>query len=818
MIRDLRYAIRGLLGNPGFAAVAILTIAIGIGANTTIFSWMRNVLLNPLPEARDPGRIIAIENTADNGDPLTTSFLDYTDYRDHLQLVDSVTLKKIQSFVVGEESHPERVWGEVVSGNFFDLLGVRPEMGRFFNREESGDEQNSHPVAVISHGYWMSHYDGQSSVVGAKLRLNRTVFTIIGVAPKPFHGSWAGLEMQIWVPITMYGQVTHTGTWMLRDRNTRNFMVLARLKPGVTIEQARAEAKSLADLMAKANADSDQGVGADVLPLWRSHFGSENILLTPIAILVGASGLMLLIVCANVANLLLARVTARRKEFGIRMALGANSARLTRELLIEALLVALSGSLVGLLIASWLDGSLAWLIPAVSTPMLLQPPLDATVLLYSTALACFVALAAGCAPALSASRVDINEVLKQGSRGSTGAESHRLRGMLVVAEVTLAVVALIGAGLFVKNFQKARGMNPGFDPEGVALAQFDFSTAGYSAQQADTFCQRLRERLEQTPGVTAVSYDDSVPLGFNGGNWEALEIEGYVPRPGERMKIYRDMVAPGFFNLMRIPLLAGRDFDLHDSATKLHDDPIQKVMIVNQEFALRYFTGQDPLGHKVRGWGEWFTIVGVVHDAKYHQATESPQPYFYIPIRQVFRPEYGLTFLVRTSGPVTQAISTIRREAAAIDPELLVADAEPMTEYISASLFGQKIAASLLSVLGGLSLLLAAVGLYSVMAYSVAQRTNEIGIRISLGAQPGQVMSLILLQAIRLALAGSVLGSAMAVAAARLISAALAAVSPADPIVYLGAAAFASLIALLAAAIPARRALRVDPMVALRCQ
>jgi predicted permease len=500
------------------------------------------------------------------------------------------------------------------------------------------------------------------------------------------------------------------------------------------------------------------------------------------------------------------------------MALGAKPTRLTRELLTEALLLALAGSLVGLLIASWLNGSLAWLIPAVSTPMLLQPPLDAKILLYSMALACFVALAAGSAPALSGSRVNVNEALKEGARGSTDAESHRLRALLVVAEVSLAVVALIGAGLFLRNFQKARSMSPGFDPEGVGLAQFDFSTAGYNAQQTDTFCQRLRERLEQTPGVTAVSYDDSVPLGFYGGNWEALEIEGYVPRPGERMKIYRDMVAPGFFNLMRIPLLRGRDFDLRDSATKLHDDPVQKVMIVNQEFARRYFGGRDPLGHKVRGWGEWFTIVGMVHDAKYHQVTESPQPYFYIPIRQVYRPEYGLTFLVRTSGSVAQAINTIRREAAAIDPELLVGDAEPMAEYISAALFGQKIAASLLSVLGGVSLLLAAVGLYSVMAYWVAQRTSEIGIRITLGARPGQVMSLVLRQAMKLALVGLVLGAAMAAASARLISSALAAVSPADPIVYLGAAAFACLIALLAAAIPAWRALRVDPMVALRCQ
>jgi predicted permease len=414
---------------------------------------------------------------------------------------------------------------------------------------------------------------------------------------------------------------------------------------------------------------------------------------------------------------------------------------------------------------------------------------------------------------MHASRANINEMLKEGGRsGSSGAQSNRLRGLLVVSEVALAVVALVGAGLFLKSFQTARAMNPGFKPEGVALARFDFSTAGYDAVQTDGFCRRLRERMEQQPGVTAVSYDDSVPLGFSGGNWETLEVEGFVPGRNENMKIYRDLVSPGFFELMKIPLVEGRDFDLRD------DMKAQKVMIVNQEFLRRFVANRSVIGRKVHGWGEWFTIVGVVRDSKYHQVTETPQPYFYIPIRQIYRPEYGLTIEVRTSGSVNEAIAGLRREAAAIDPALTIFDAEPMTEYVAASLFGAKIAASLLSVLSGLGLLLAAIGLYSVMAYSVAQRTGEIGIRVTLGAQPQDIMRLVIQQGVMFALAGLVVGSVVAAALARVVSAMLVGVGPVDPVVYAAATGFTVLVALISAAIPAWRALRVDPAVALRWQ
>ena len=813
LLRDLKQGFKTLARNPGFAAVAILTIGIGIGANTTIFSWMRTMLLNPLPGAVQPDRVVAIENTAADGAPLTSSYLDFKDYRDNLKLLQFVTAWNANVFSVGDAPDTSRAWGQMVSGNFFDLLGVKPEAGRFFAGAERDDAQNAHPVVVISHSYWKTRYNSSPSAIGATLRINRTPLTIIGVAPEDFHGTRSGLDYELWMPLTMYGQLTHTGTWMLRDRNTRNYMMFARLAPGVTIEQARSEAQALANRMAVANADSDQGVGATVLPFWQSHFSSQSILLTPITILMAASGVVLLIVCANLANLLLARATGRLREFSIRLALGAGPVRLARQLLTETLLLAIAGSLCGFLLAGVLGGALRWLIPAVERPTMLQPPLDGQVLLFTTALAFVVAILSGLAPALHASRANVNEMLKQGGRtGFSATHSHRLRGLLVTSEVALAVIALVGAGLFLKSFQTARSIDPGFSPDGVALARFDFSSAGYNAVQTDGFCRRLRERLEQQPGVTAVSYEDSVPLGFAGGNWEQVDVEGYVPSPNENMKIYRDLVSPGYFDSMKIPLLDGRDFDLRDDANS------QLVMIVNQEFVRRFMANRSVIGRRVHGWGQWFTIIGIAKDSKYHRVTESPQPFFYIPIRQIFRPEYSLTFHVRTSGSVNDAIAALRRESTAIDPALTIFDAEPMTEYIAASLFGTKIAASLLSVLSGIGLLLAAMGLYSVMAYSVAQRTGEISIRVTLGAQPREIMRLVIRQGMTFAIAGLFVGSVAAVALAQLISATLVAVRPADPFVFAAAATFTLLITLASAAIPAWRALRVDPAVALRAQ
>jgi predicted permease len=611
----------------------------------------------------------------------------------------------------------------------------------------------------------------------------------------------------------MYGELTGAGSWYLQDRKTRMFFALARLKPGVTVQRARAELQSLAQRLAESHAGTNRGISVTLVPLWQSSFGVQKTLLAPLGILMGVCCLVLLIACANVANLLLARATARAREFAVRLALGAARSRLVRQLLAETLLLALAGSVLGLACAGAMRGSLKWLLPATSVPAVLEPSLDWRVLAFTEALALAAALVAGLAPALHAARLSVQEGLNEGGRsGTAGARSHRLRGALVVAEVALAAVALAGAGLFLKSFELAKTIHPGFDPRNVTIAELHLSTAGYKAEQAAVFCRRLRQQLEAGPGVQAVTYADTVPLGFHYGAWEDLQIQGYVPGPSENMKIFRNLVAPGYFDLMRIPLVEGRDFTEHDEYKSL------PVMIVNREFLRRFLPNQNPIGRQVNGWGRWFTIVGVAQDSKYHTLTESPQPYFYIPIRQVFRPEMGVTFHVRTAGAPEAAAGLIRQAVQSIDPNVAMFDVMPMTESMQASLFGQKVAASLLSVLGAIALLLAAVGLYGVMAYSIAQRTQEIGIRMALGARPRGVIWLAVRGGMVFALAGLAAGLAAAAVLARLASAALIAVSPADPLVYAATAAFLAAVSVLASWIPALRAARVDPAVCLRVQ
>jgi predicted permease len=818
MLSDLRSALRQLSKTPGFSAVIVLTMALGIGAIVTTFGWITSLLFNPLPGTTDSSRLVAVENHASEGasgtTPLGTSFLDFRDYRDHLRLMDITGLTH-GALAVGDEHSSERTWCEMVSGNFFDVLGVKAEAGRFFAQDERADTQNAHPVAVISHTYWHKRYNGSVSAIGSTLRINRVMFTVIGVAAEGFHGTQTGLDYQIWVPQSMYGAITHTGTWMLQDRGTRNFIMLARLKPTVTIEQAGYEASALVAFMAKVNGSVDQGIQVSVVPLSKWYWGPQQTLLKPIEILMAASVVLFLIVCANVANLLLARATGRQREFSTRLALGASPRRLARQLLVESLLLAVAGSALGVVTAGWLRGALRWLLPSVAGPSMVLSPVVGPVLGFAVLAAVIAAILAGVAPALQAARSNVNEVLKGGGRSELpSASSHRLRGLLVVAEIALAVIALIGAGIFLKSFQSLHAMSPGFSPEGQALAQFNLSTGGYTQQQMDSFTRLMTERLKRYPGVTAVSYADSVPLGLYGGfNWEPIEVEGYQPDwINESMKIYRNLVGPGYFDVMKIPMVAGRDFTLQDGPQS------QNVAIVSREFVRRFIPHGDPIGRKIRGWGRWFTVVGIVNDIKIHQVSEAAAPFFYIPISQVFRPEYGITFHVRTTGSMQDAISAVRHEAAAIDPALTMFDAQPMTEYVAGSLFGQKIAASILSVLGFLGLMLAAMGLYSVMSYSVAQRTSEIGIRVALGAQPTDVIALILRQGMGFAAVGLLVGILSALSLTRMASAMVGSLQPADPMVYMAAVASTFLLALVSVAIPSWRALRVEPMVALRSQ
>jgi predicted permease len=810
VVQDIRYGLRMLRKSPGFTAVAVFTLALGIGATTTIFSWVRSVLLNPLPGAGDPSRVVMLETMTPDGGWKDTSYLDFRDLRNNCKLVESMSVEKPLALAVGNDDRVERVWGEAVSGNFFDLLRVNPELGRFFSTAEVDREQNAHPLVILSHSFWTSHYQADPRVIGATLRINHVPYTIIGVAPEAFHGSMPGLSFDLWTPATMFGQLTATGDSALVDRKWRTFRVLARLAPGVSIEQAAAEVQSQANGMAREDADTNEGMSATLLPMWKANSGLQDSLRDPLTILMTACGVLLLIVCANVANLLLARATTRHREFGVRLALGASRSRLISQVLTESLLIAIAGSLAGLAIAAEMGGSLGYLLPRASSPTLARASMDAGVLVFTIALAFAVALLAGIAPALHAAKGNVNQMLNEGGRAGSTAHSGRLRGLFVISEMALAVVALIGAGLFVKSFRHVSEIRPGFDPEHVAIAQLGLSAANYDARQADSFCRRLRERLERQPGVTAVSYADYVPLSVSSGSWEDLQIQGYISPPSENMKVYRTLAAPGYFDLMKIPIREGRDFNMSD------DSSAPPVMIVNQEFVRRFIPNGTAVGRQVQGWGKWFTIAGVVQDSKIYRLNEAPTPYFYVPIRQIYRPEMGLVFYVRTSDSMNSAAIALRREAQAADPAVPVFDVASLDDSIAASLFSQRISASLLSVLGSVALLLAAVGLYGVMSYSVTQRTNEIGIRIALGAQRRHVLRLVLGHGVKLAGIGVIAGVVASLALTRLLSSLLFGVSASDPFTFTGVAVLLTLVALAACYIPARRAMRVDPMVALR--
>ena len=814
-MKDIKFGLRILRRSPWFTAVAVLMLGLGIAVNTTVFSWIDSVLLHPFPGVGDPRELALIETVTPGGEYLVgTSYLDYRDYRDNLQLVSGVALGRFTPLSVGADGRTARAWAELVSANYFDLLEVKPLLGRTFRPEEGREQEGGAPVAVISYGMWHTRFGGDPKVLGKIIRLNRHDLTIIGVAPQGFHGTLAGVVFDVWMPVTM-ATAMGTGDGTLHYRATRDeTSTIVRLKPGVTIEQARAEVAAVGRRLAATYPATNRGVDLTVTPLWQGHLGAQGMLLQPLRILMALSLLLLLIVCANVANLLLARAVSRQREFGIRLAMGAGRSRLATQLLIETLVLAAGGAVVGVTLVLWMGQSLLFLVPIADIPLDLGGGLNLPTLGFTLLIAVVATLLSGTVPALLTARSGLSETLKEGGRsGGSSSGSHRLRGLLVVFEMALAMVALIGAGLFYRSFQNASGIQPGFDRTNISVSQFYLSYAGYSAVEQRDFCRTLRERLEAKAGVVGVTYSDVVPMSTASGAGSTplhqLDVEGYVPAPNEQMMIHRAMVPPGYFNLLGIRILEGRDFTERDSA----EAPM--VIIVNETFANRFFNGRDPIGRKVSVEGRQATVVGLVKDSKYHTPIEGPTPFFYIAFRQRFAPGLNFAVFIKTAGDPLRMTPVLRREALALNQDA-VFSTRLLADATSGSLYAQHVAASLLGVVGGISLLLAAIGLYSVMSYAVSQRTQEMGIRMALGAQPGQVLGLVLREGLRLMVPGLVAGSAMALAAARIVGGMLVDVSASDPLTFASAAAFLGLVATLASYLPALRAALVEPMVALR--
>jgi predicted permease len=814
MFSSLKYAVRSLAKTPWLTAVVVITLALGIAANAAVFSWTRGVLLHPLHGVADGERLVSLETVLSNGEYVGSSYPDFRDYRDSSRSLAGAIAFDQEPLSLGNENQAERVWAELVSGNFFDVLGVRPAAGRFFRAEEQEEAPGKHSVAVISARFWRRHFHADPQIVGKTIRVNRQELTVVGVAPTEFSGTEVGLSLDLWVPLAMAPPLlSETPNWF-ENRNNRRLHVFARLRQGVSLPEARTEIQTIARRLAQSYPRSNAGIGATLLPIDQASHGVQTLVVTLLETLLGAGAVLLLIVCANVANLMLVRATIRQKEFSIRLALGASRPRVIGQFLLESLLLAGLGGLAGVLLAGQMASWLRFFIPATNLPLVLDFPPDSAVLLFTLSISVLVGLLFGLAPALQTIRNGRLSGLKDSGRGAIGGtRSDRLRGILVISEVALALIVLIGASLFLESFRHAKQIDPGFDPSHVLLAPLDLSEAGYSTEQGTLLMRHLRDRIETLPGVRAVSFATAVPLGFSPGSWAGdVQVGGYVPRRGEDMRVRWNPIWPGYFDLMRIALIEGRDF------TERDDSQTQPVAIINETFARRFFRGQEPVGRQLGVWGTVCTVVGVVKDIKYRNLGETPQPYFYRPMQQVWGPNTEFWLHVRTVGPPLQLLPELRRELRSVDPRVHAFEVFTLSDYIGAAWFAQKIGAALLGVLGTLALLLAALGLFSVMAYSVSQRTQEIGIRMALGAQMIDVFRPVVGQSLRLAMAGIGLGLVLSFALTRLVASQLLGVSATDPLIFVGVSCLLCAVALAASIIPARRAIKVDPLIALRTE
>jgi len=803
VLEDLRYAMRVLRRTPTLTAVAVLTLALGIAATTTVFGWIDGMVVHPFRGARDDGQLAVLESVSASGLQNLVSYADSRDFQENLRSISGLLLNQKGPASIGEGEKPYFVWYEGVSGNYFDVLGVEPVLGRAFTRDEYRDRAKAF-TAVISYRLWKNYFHADKSVLGRTVRINRYPVTIVGVAPPEFGGDFPGVALDVWVPLHLTGE---------RQRDARDFRAIVRLKPGVSVSEANAEAATVAARLARGFPKTNQGIGARIVPIWKAQEGASSIVAWPLAVLGAACGLVLLIACANVANLLLARSAARQTEFGIRAALGASPRRLSRQSIFESLLLAALATLVGLPLALWLENLLIYFVPPTGVPVSFNVQPSARVFLFAAFVCLASALISGIPPAFQLMRRSVVDALKQGGRGGTrSGHARRISGVLVVAETGLALAVLVTLGLFVRSLYGLENTPAGFNHPNVAVCRLFLSTNNYTPREEREFSQRLRENLLAAPRVTSAAYSDSIPLGFGLGKWNSVVVEGYASRPGEDLDVHHASVSPGYFDVLRIPLLAGRDFRAEDNETA------PRVMIVNESFARRFFDGRDPVGHRVQIYGKPFKIVGMVKDSKYSKLSEAPQPYFYMSFDQVHHGsgENGVAFYVRTDRSARDLVPVLHREMSAIDPNSAGLTAMPLSDYISAAWFGSRIASSFLAVLGSISMLLAGVGLYGVMAYSVSQRTREIGIRTALGADPGGVLRIVMREGLLLALLGIAAGLAIALAATPQIAPLLYKVSPADPVSIAGAALFLIVVAVLASLIPALRATRVDPIRALR--
>ena len=807
--QDARYALRMLVKNPGFTLIAIVALALGIGANTAIFSVVNAVLLRPLPFPDSEQLMMVFERRPrQNREAGPVAPADFIDWQNQNRVFASMAAYSGTAFNLTETgAEPEQIIGQLVTPAFFQTLGAQAAIGRALSPEV--DRPGGERAVVLSHKLWQRRFGGDARIVGRAVTLNDESFTVVGVMPPAFN--YPDTDAEMWVtPRHAVPEVARVGNVDPATLRALHYLnVIARLKPGITREQAQAEMEGIAARLEQAYPVENTGHTARVVSLHEQTVGDVR---PALLILLGAVGLVLLIACANVANLLLARAAGRAKEMSIRTALGASRTRLVRQLLTESTLLALAGGTVGLLLAVWGLDLLIALSPE-NIPRLHEVNLDARVLAFTLAVSLLTGLIFGLAPALQASSLDLNSSLKEGGRGTTeGTGRRRMRGALVVFEVALTLVLLIGAGLMIRSFSRLQQVDPGFRADNLLTMELSMPPARFneSEDQAANFYREVLNRIGTLPGVQSVGATWILPLSGQGAG-TGFEIEGYTPAPNERINTAFSSISPRYFETMSIPLIRGRAFTDSDTAQS------QGVVIINEAFARRYFSSQDPIGRRIRQRGEdndWLTIIGVVGDVRHRGLTEEPQAEMYLSYLQ--SPFPFMNVVIRTTSDPSNLTAAVRREVWAVNPNQPVANVSTMNQLMSNSIARTRFNTLLLQLFASVALALSVVGLYGVMAYSVAQRTHEIGVRMALGAQRRDVLKMVVGQGMILVTIGIALGLASAFAATRLMATLLYGVSATDPVTFIGIALLLIVAAFVACYIPARRATKIDPMVALR--
>ncbi len=813
MWQDIKFAVRMLAKAPGFTAVAVLSLTLGIGANTTIFTLAKAVFLHSIP-VKDPATVMVLYSTAQshNGplqEYLGTPYPNATDYRDNIKSFSGVSIAIPNGFNLTVSGKHVQVFGELVNANFFDVLGIRPVLGRGFSPDE---DTTPRPVAVISYALWSTQFGSDRAILGKTIQLDQTEYSVIGVAPRDFVGVGNLGSPDVLIPISLSDQVlTGLIKTFLHERAFRLTNMVSRLKPGVTVAQASAEVHALGLQLEKEYPKDNGGRNEEVVPINDTAIPPQahRIFALAGALMMGIVGLVLLIACANVANLLLARATQRQREIAVRLALGASRTRLIRQLLTESLMLALVAGVLGIFCAYWGKSVLVSLLPG-GLVRNLDFTLDARVFLFTMALAVVATLLFGLVPALQASRSDSVVALKDRTGAPTGSGRwYGLRGVLVMIQVALSLIALVGAGLFIHSLRNAQQINPGFEVQHEAVMFLNPGAENYAQPQAEALYRDVVQRLDDSPMIAGASLSDTPPLG--GGLERTTFTDGVDtsdPRNGKLTPVVA--VAPGYLSAAGITLLEGRDFAESDDANTA------MACVVNREAANVFWPGQDPIGKHLHFLGEpWdVAVVGEVNTVKYATLGEPPQAVVYMPLKQHYSP--AVMLYVRTKGDPTKAIPLVRSTLRTLAPSVPLLRVQTMDQVLVQSLTAPRMGAELLGTFGLLALVLAAIGTYGVMSYSVNQRTQEIGIRMALGAQPGNVVRLILLNGMAMVVAGVVVGLGLSVLLAKSMNTLLYGIGMFDAPSFLSTAGLLILVALGACYIPARRAMRVDPIVALR--